>query len=835
MENQEIKQFIKNKNMTSEKNLPRQVRSHQLQEEHKRAFIKILPLQWICEFIPQENDYGLDGRIEIFDQNGYTTGKMFFFQLKGTDEPVLKKALACQLKVKHLEYYRSLDLPILIVRYCSHTKKMYVRWFDTYSHCFSINFQQDFTFSLSEKDEWQNQTVVELVTDLKKIIRLRLSNLQALGSLPINLEEIKNFPQRSRSHQLQEEQRRAFLEILPLHWICEFIPQENDYGLDGRIEIFDQNGYTTGKMFFFQLKGTDKSVLKKALACKLKVKHLEYYRLLDLPVLIVNYHSHTKKTYVKWFHTYDPYYGRNAEKEFTFRLSEENEWQDKTIVELVANLEAFIILRSSSFKPPVNLSINFEEEMIRGLLPIEVEIELRKTVEKINRLVSINPSYSLNKDTHGRITVRKKNIEIYLHNGTGFTLHNYQINQEIDLSVLCYDILIGIAVALEKTGQSNIAAQIIAEIAAYSSMISYREILLIAVHCMAHANRVIEALQLAEKLMETRDLIVASQILSLVAQTQRKQLLEQEKTHLQSFLRFCIGKAIKQEKNDVIIATAHYNYGNYLKTKQPQSRTDLRFAVHHYRKASKFDVSYWDKPYFCRELAGILFESQRYALSVKLYKCVLDLGEEGMCQALYADALMFAGEYHLALQAFKTYFDSNVECEPEYRLKAFALKNICSMFKIEKQKRKTQKAVQLSTRDDNLSPSEYRGKLQQALNYDALCSIAWFNLGVLESILEHQESSLFSFLFAAIINKSDLEAWCNAIGIGMFTDKQSLLKDMICVAQQNHRNNFMAQMIKVVQNQSIDFPTNQILSLLYNISGQVLSRKEKLTIRYNSH
>ncbi len=646
----------------------------------------------------------------------------------------------------------------------------------------------------------------------------------------------KNRPQRTREHRLQAESKTAFQDKLDqLGWIYEFTSGEDDYGLDGRIEIFDEDGYTTGKRFFCQLKGTDEPVLKKALACKLKVEKFEYYRSLDLPVLIVRYHSPTRKIYVKWFHTYDPYYGRNAQKGFTFRLSEEDEWQEKTAIELIANLDAFNLLWSSRFQPPVNLSINFEQDRIQGLFSIEIEIELHKIIEeKINRLVHISPSYSLDQGNHGTITVRKKKIEIYLHSGTGFTLHNYELNQTRDLSVLCYDILIGIAVALEKTDQSNIAAQIIAEIGAYSSIINYRDILLISVHCMAHANRIIEALQLAEELIETRDLVATSQILSLVAQTQREKLLEKEKIYLQSFLKLCIDKALKQE-NDDLIATAHYNYGNYQKTKQPQSKTDLRLALHHYKTASKFDLTYWDEPYFCREIAGILFESQRYALSAKLYKYAIDLGEEGICQALYADALMLAGEYHIALQAFRTYFSSDVESEPEYKLKAFALEKICSLFKIEKQKRKTIEAVQLSALDDNLSPSEYRGKLYEALNHDSLCSNAWFNLGVLEYQLEHKESAMFSFLFAAIINKNNLEAWCNAIGIGLLTDKYTLLQDMIYVAQQNHKNNFMAQMIKDVQNQGDDFPINQILNLLYETAGKVSSIKNQFTIRYKSH
>ena len=139
-------------------------------------------------------------------------------------------------------------------------------------------------------------------------------------------------PKRPRAHQLADKSCRVFSDNLPLQWIFREINQP-EYGLDGRVEIFDKADLATGRMFFVQLKATDEPELKDALAVQLEIPTCEYYRSLDLPILIVRYHAPTEKIYVKWFHEYDPYYGRKPKKgkkdkdEITFRLSVEDEWQ----------------------------------------------------------------------------------------------------------------------------------------------------------------------------------------------------------------------------------------------------------------------------------------------------------------------------------------------------------------------------------------------------------------------------------------------------------------------------------------------------------------------------
>ncbi|AUB44847.1 Tetratricopeptide (plasmid) [Nostoc flagelliforme CCNUN1] len=630
-------------------------------------------------------------------------------------------------------------------------------------------------------------------------------------------------PKRPREHQLESESRLAFQKKLPSQWLFKPIEQP-EYGLDAWVEIFDNADFATGKIFFVQLKATDKPKLKDALAVKLEISTCEYYRSLDLPILIVRYYASTDKIYVKWFHSYDPYYGRNAKKSITFRLSIQDEWQEETAARLVLESEAFRELKSPDLVLPIKFRITLIEQYIHGVLAAQIQLEIHKALEKFLKILTISNSFS--EKVHGSIVIDNDKAEIYLASGTGFTLHtSTKQKDQIDISKFVYDIIIGIGVAVENTGHSNIASRIFAEFAASSSIIIQPEILLIVVNCMIRAHRVTEALQLSEKLGYTEASLVASEMLTLPALSQRQSLSDNEQNYVQNFLERYIEQVVKFGDSQKI-ATAHYNLGNYL-----ESRNFKRLALHHYIQVIKHYPEYLERRYFCRELAGILFESKRYSLAIKFYERALSLGEEGVCLALYADALMFAGKYRESQQAFYAYLVSHSDFESEWRLKACVLVLIYSLLGCDEQKRHIDAAIKLATPNAKSSAHEYREKLEVALRHDALCGYAWFNLGVLESQTGNQDSAFISFLIAALINTGDVEAWCNSIAIGIYKSYDSLVSDIIITAYQRNGNNLMEQMISFAQSQTEGFPVTDFLTVFNEVLNQVPRPEEQFKVR----
>jgi tetratricopeptide (TPR) repeat protein len=91
--------------------------------------------------------------------------------------------------------------------------------------------------------------------------------------------------ERSRSHILEEESRRAFVNSLPPAWTWE--KKDPDYGLDMEVVIFE-NGKKTNKVLWFQLKGTE-SVKRSngIIPFSIETKYLKHFEGCHLPVIIL--------------------------------------------------------------------------------------------------------------------------------------------------------------------------------------------------------------------------------------------------------------------------------------------------------------------------------------------------------------------------------------------------------------------------------------------------------------------------------------------------------------------------------------------------------------------
>lgn len=103
--------------------MPKRTRHHELEDESVNAFRSCIPTKWV--YRDKNKDYGIDGEVEIFDDEGKATGKVFYIQFKATDEHSPQKALKVRIKVDHLQYWNLLSNPTLIVRYTSKDQRLY--------------------------------------------------------------------------------------------------------------------------------------------------------------------------------------------------------------------------------------------------------------------------------------------------------------------------------------------------------------------------------------------------------------------------------------------------------------------------------------------------------------------------------------------------------------------------------------------------------------------------------------------------------------------------------------------------------------------------------------
>ncbi|WP_431892421.1 DUF4365 domain-containing protein [Micromonospora haikouensis] len=153
--------------------MPRRPRSHELETESRRAFEALLPSSWVVRRVDEE--YGIDLEVEIF-QGGEATGSVFRVQLKATDKlPKNGRISRGDIKVETLTYWRTLDLPVLVVLYVAPHRRLYARWAHSYDPHYArspnaktVTFAFDRRHQLSKEQHEILATHVQLIRAIKK-------------------------------------------------------------------------------------------------------------------------------------------------------------------------------------------------------------------------------------------------------------------------------------------------------------------------------------------------------------------------------------------------------------------------------------------------------------------------------------------------------------------------------------------------------------------------------------------------------------------------------------------------------------------------------------------
>ena len=626
-------------------------------------------------------------------------------------------------------------------------------------------------------------------------------------------------PRRPRQHQLEDESRVAFRKLLPKGWV--FRDTVPDYGVDAEVEVFDAEGRGTGQLFKVQLKATDNPSLESALVVRLRVETCKYYRSLSIPILIVRYHSPSGRVFAKWFHTFDPYYGKRGKETIAFRLSMSDEWTEQTPEGILSNLEALRELRAPQLKLPLRLAVVTSAPIIHGRPAGEIKSAVREAASKLPGVITFESTPR----EHLRLAIRIENdkTEATLGGAASFTLHTSKgYPPERVMSNFPSDVLLSVALALEAAGHSNVAARIVSEYGPGSSIIGEPIIAITLARGMARALRVTEALGLAEALFATDRTRMAAQLLTMPAYVNSGSLSAGER---EFFVRFMQRRIEHSEEigERSLVAMSCYNLGNYVRG------TNLRYAFSLYRKATEYDPSYKERKYFWRELGGILFECGRYHHASRYYERAIELGEEETCRALFADALLFAGEYRRAEEEFEKYLASCRTPEPEWSLKHWALKQMRVLLGVDQQTRYSE--FSMAYVDPSSSPQEARSRMSEALRSDALCGLAWLNLAVSEAQLMDEEAALFGFTMAGLVMRTDVDAWCNAMALAIKLKQVDILGGIIAVAYDINGEGFVKQWIKFLESQPEGFPVAEWVNLMNEIVGQLPKKRGHLEFR----
>jgi tetratricopeptide (TPR) repeat protein len=520
---------------------------------------------------------------------------------------------------------------------------------------------------------------------------------------------------------------------------------------------------------------------------------------------------------------FDPYYAGRGKKSTTFRLEESDEWTDKTAGILFGDVQKIKAIWSGTLPIPVSLHLQFLDGDVYGISPPQLSLNLKKALRALPGALEFKSDPAA---SYGTVSLSSKKVTVSLaglktctlHLGTSYDSNSARVG-------LHYDILVACAITLSSAGYCDLAARLFRVFAASSSLVINRDVGVLMAQCMIKAQRISDALNLAEVLLAKPESRYAAQGLFISMLRSSAAMSEGERQILQTFLERRT-RIEEGTKDPLSAATANYNLGNYLR-----SAKSHRAAFRRYRRAAEFDPKYLDRGYFCRELAGVLFLLARYKLSARLYEWAVKLGEVRLTKALFADALMFSGDYASALRELTDYAAAEQNPKSEYLLKLCALESL-QQLEPTKQRRQTAEAIKLATSDSRLSDKAFEERLGEALKLDTLCGMAWFNLARLLIQQGKHDEACIAFVWATIADRCQAGAWINAFTLALSSKKHFVLAPHIIVAARFATGDAVTEeLLKMVDLQSDDFPKREFIEAVDKMLALVPDEQRPFEVR----
>jgi tetratricopeptide (TPR) repeat protein len=606
------------------------------------------------------------------------------------------------------------------------------------------------------------------------------------------------------SHRRERESQAAFELLLGDKFV--YRREEPDYAIDGVAEEIDDEDRLTGLRFYVQLKSTADTDLEKALAISLKLADRDYYRSLSLPTLMVLYHEPTKTFYLRWVSEYDPYYGRGGKKTFTFRWQESDAWREGRADELIAEARVFREVRSPN--PPLPRPLHVVSQSAFGLSETELLYVFRDAAESCSDVIEIRSGPPT--DGAAWVEISEAEVSVNLAKVTGAVLH---IDADYDPgelgSALAIDGLLMAAPAFANVDQFEIASRLISELAPKSLLLRDAGIAMALQGIMAGARRIRESLRIADQLDRSEDTAIRETSIAFTFPALKfgSDLGKEDAAFHRKTLRSRINRR-KHDDDSTGAAREMVNLANL-----HRRRAEGRKAVHLYNEARKADPEYEQRAYYWHELGGVLWMERRYEEAANAYRRAIEIGGEPIADALYADCLMYAGQYAEARGLFETFNAAHPDLADEYRLKKIALDVIVDGLNIEDQQRDMEAAVKASPRFDNDTPAEtiIAGSLRQ-LQLDALWSSAWYNLGVASGRSGASDKALLAFIAGTILMPEvDMDPWTHAIFYAWNAGEKDLLRDILMTARRQSGTSFLKALVKFTRQQIADFPGEELL------------------------
>ncbi len=625
-----------------------------------------------------------------------------------------------------------------------------------------------------------------------------------------------SMPKRSKEHQIEDLSINELKRLLPRQWV--YREKSRDYGIDGEIEIFDENDHATGMIFLVQLKATDSFDPKIQTRVQLDNATINYYNSLELPTLIVRYVEETKNVYIKWAHSIDRYKQKEGAKSFTFHMTEENLWHNDIPQEILQTIKKITTLKTSSNLLPLKIYSNFQFEDSAKMASYRLRLNLRTILDKHNNLAKL---VTTREDAIVVININNETLHLDICGIGGCYFHSLDIFS-YTYEKLIGDIFLALTVGLLKLNKNYNALNIFETLVSDGKMYGNPQVMMPIIQEYAkdgNSAKVIELWKSIPKKFKDDLLIMQYQLITNVSS---------EQTNSQDMSEHFLLEQVKkyEEIEDLdLLGVAYYNYASFLRTK------NYKKSLKYFIKALKNNEYYQKEDYIYKAIAGLLWDLGKYTMASKCYKKGLDIREDVHHLALYADSLMFQGKYLEARNKFLEYFDKKKEnIHPEWCLKEIVLGIMVDYWEITDQKRNYFKAMNTQTikncKGQSIPDREYEYIIEKI---DALNPLCHFNLAVSYSQNNNDQGATVSFLICALVNRNDKSSWLNSI-IGAFKcEAYTLIHHMVYCGYDFCGEEFL-DLIYTFLEDNPELESNNILNLIDEIVEEYNIKNDKISI-----
>jgi|ERR1700722_171332 len=617
-------------------------------------------------------------------------------------------------------------------------------------------------------------------------------------------------PRRPREHVLGEEAQDAFKSLLPTAWIYRSKP--SDYGLDGEVELTSREGQLTGRLFYVQLKGTDTASLEEGLKIRLKISTANYFRALDLPVLIILYHAPTGRVYARWFESVSSSLPEAGQDTVSLKLSDEDEFTSTRSATIPNELDGIRLIKFNKLSLPVGVTISCrDDQQIRGFAAAEI-ISAVKSLSG-SSVVQFNPS--------GPIAVGIGADQTVITAGIAYKMlvPTTLLFGRGSLQVFAANMVTAIGIALGRARQAHAGATLILSSVRCGDLLNSLPYGLEAAFYLAVDNRMAEALEVASSIISSPDSLALAQVMGMVPILARSM---PGSSGLWTELLRKIVTATEVRKDMRLCATARYNLANHL-----HSMGRRREALRYYHLALQADPGYASRNYIWRELGVLLFESTHYRWAAVCYERAIALGDSE-CEPFLADALMWSGEYDPAIAMFEAYLKKIDYPASEWALKGHFLRIIRDNVGSGTQRRNRLLAMQLAS---PLAGAFEAPQFTEAVQADGLCGLAWFNRAFLEVGRNNYESAAMYYTVAGLCQPNDIQAWCSAVGCAINCRRLDLLAHVLAAAYRVCGERFCGALYEFVKQQPDGFPKHMVIEKLGEVISAVPAMEQRWILR----